>query len=104
MRIKFEKRPEPSKLMQIATPIAAVVLTMIIGAILFDALGFDGQRTIKEFFFTPVLAAYKWQDVATKAAPLIIIALGLSLGNTAKVWNIGVQSRPRARCARGLSA
>ena len=93
MRIKFEKRPEPSKLMQIATPIAAVVLTMIIGAILFDALGFDGQRTIKEFFFTPILASYKWQDVAIKAAPLIIIALGLSLGNTAKVWNIGAEGQ-----------
>jgi general nucleoside transport system permease protein len=93
MRIRFEKRPEPSKLMQIATPIGAVVLTMIIGAILFDALGFDGQRTIKEFFFTPILASYKWQDVATKAAPLIIIALGLSLGNTAKVWNIGAEGQ-----------
>ncbi len=79
--------------MQIATPIGAVVLTMIIGAILFDALGFDGQRTIKEFFFTPILASYKWQDVATKAAPLIIIALGLSLGNTAKVWNIGAEGQ-----------
>lgn len=93
MRIKFEKRPEPSKLMQIATPIAAVVLTMIIGAIMFDVLGFDGQRTIKEFFFTPILASYKWQDVAAKAAPLIIIALGLSLGNTAKVWNIGAEGQ-----------
>lgn len=93
MLIKFEKRPEPSKLMQIATPIAAVVLTMIMGAVLFDALGYDGQNTIKDFFFTPILASYKWQDVATKAAPLIIIALGLSLGNQAKVWNIGAEGQ-----------
>ncbi len=93
MRIRFEKRPEPSKFMQAATPIAAVILTMVIGALLFDALGYDGQRTIKEFFFTPILASYKWQDVATKAAPLIIIALGLSLGNQAKVWNIGAEGQ-----------
>ena len=29
----------------------------------------------------------------TKAAPLIIIALGLSLGNQAKVWNIGAEGQ-----------
>jgi general nucleoside transport system permease protein len=93
MRIKLEKRAEPSRLMLFITPVAAVLLTMVIGAILFDVLGYDGQRTVKEMFFTPVLASYKWLDVATKAAPLILIALGLSLGNTAKVWNIGAEGQ-----------
>jgi general nucleoside transport system permease protein len=93
MRIKFEKRAEPSRLMLFVTPIAAVLLTMVIGALLFDALGYDGQRTVKEMFFTPILASYKWLDVATKAAPLILIGLGLSLCNTAKVWNIGAEGQ-----------
>ncbi|MDE2383005.1 MAG: ABC transporter permease [Alphaproteobacteria bacterium] len=93
MRIRFEKRPEPSNFMRLATPVGAVLLTMVLGALLFDALGYDGQETIKQFFFTPVLASYKWQDVATKAAPLIIIALGLALGNTAKIWNIGAEGQ-----------
>ena len=93
MRIKLEKRAEPSRVMLFATPIVAVILTMIIGAALFDALGYDGQRTVKEIFFTPVLASYKWLDVAARAAPLIIIALGLSLGNQAKVWNIGAEGQ-----------
>jgi general nucleoside transport system permease protein len=93
MRIKLEKRAQQSRTMLILTPIAAVVLTMLIGAVLFDTLGYDGQRTVKEIFFTPVLASYKWLDVATKAAPLILIALGLSLGNQAKVWNIGAEGQ-----------
>ncbi len=93
MHIKFEKRAQPSRFMQVLTPIAAVGLTMAIGAILFDVLGYDGQRTVKEMFFTPVLASYKWLDVATKAAPLILIGLGLSLGNQAKVWNIGAEGQ-----------
>jgi general nucleoside transport system permease protein len=93
MRLKLEKRSQPSRLMLFVTPIAAVLLTMAIGAILFDVLGYDGQRTVKEIFFTPVLASYKWLDVATKAAPLILIALGLSLGNQAKVWNIGAEGQ-----------
>ena len=93
MRIKFEKRAEASRLMLFATPVAAVVLTILIGAALFQMLGYDGLGTVKEIFFTPILASYKWQDVATKAAPLILIALGLSLGNQAKVWNIGAEGQ-----------
>ncbi len=93
MRLKFEKRAEPSRFMLFATPIAAVILTIVFGAILFQVLGYDGLGTVREIFFTPVLASYKWQDVMTKAAPLIIIALGLSLGNQAKVWNIGAEGQ-----------
>jgi ABC-type uncharacterized transport system permease subunit len=93
MRIRLEKRLMPSRFMQVATPIASVLLTMLLGAIIFQLIGFDGPRAIYETFITPIVASYKWQDVATKAAPLIIIALGLSLGNQAKIWNIGAEGQ-----------
>src|SRR6202034_4260459 len=93
MRIRFEKRREPSRLMQAVTPIVAVLLTMVIGAVIFEAIGYDGVRAVKEIFFTPILAPYKWSDVARRAAPLILIALGLCMGNRAKVWNIGAEGQ-----------
>src|SRR5271165_2744975 len=93
MRIRFEKRLTPSRFMQIATPIASVLLTMLLGAIIFELIGFDGPHAIYETFITPIVAPYKWVDVLTKAAPLIIIALGLSLGNQAKIWNIGAEGQ-----------
>ena len=93
MRIRFEKRPELSQTMLVLSPVAAVVLTMIVGAIIFWAIGYDGPRAVEEIFFTPVIASYKWVDVATKAAPLILIALGLTFGNQAKVWNIGAEGQ-----------
>src|SRR5215469_2125270 len=93
MRIRLEKRLTPSRFMQVATPIASVLLTMLLGAVIFQLIGFDGPRAIYETFITPVVASYKWQDVMIKAAPLIIIALGLSLGNIAKVWNIGAEGQ-----------
>ena len=93
MRIRFEKRLAPSRLMLVATPIASVLLTMLLGALIFQLIGFDGPRAIYETFVTPIVASYKWQDVMIKAAPLIIIALGLSLGNIAKVWNIGAEGQ-----------
>ena len=93
MRIRFEKRLTPSRFMQVATPIASVLLTMLLGAVIFELIGFDGPRAIYETFITPIVAPYKWQDVLTKAAPLIIIGLGLSLGNQAKIWNIGAEGQ-----------
>jgi simple sugar transport system permease protein len=104
MRIKLEKRPEPSRLMVVLTPILSVIVTMLLGVIVFDALGIDGQRAVVDIFISPILLSYKWQDVATKAAPLIIIALGLSIGNRANVWNIGAEGQYiiGALCAAGI--
>jgi ABC-type uncharacterized transport system permease subunit len=104
MRLKLEKRAEPSRLMVVVTPIAAVLLTMLIGVVVFDAIGINGQKAVVDIFLTPLLASYKWQDVAVKAAPLIIIALGLSIGNRANVWNIGAEGQYiiGALCAAGI--
>jgi ABC-type uncharacterized transport system permease subunit len=93
MRIRLEKRPELSRTMLALGPVGAVVMTMIVGAIIFEAIGYDGPRAVSDIFFTPILATYKWQDVAAKAAPLILIGLGLTLGNQAKVWNIGAEGQ-----------
>ena len=104
MRLKLEKRPEPSTLMLFVTPVASVLLTLFIGMVVFDLLGINGFRAVIDIFLTPLLASYKWQDVAVKAAPLIIIALGLSVGNRAQVWNIGAEGQYiiGALCAAGV--
>lgn len=104
MRLKLEKRQEPSRLMVVVTPIAAVLLTMLIGIVVFDAVGINGQKAVVDIFLTPLLASYKWQDVAVKAAPLVLIALGLSIGNRANVWNIGAEGQYiiGALCAAGV--
>lgn len=104
MRIKLEKRREPSMAMLVITPIASVVVTMLVGMLVFDALGINGWAAVRDIFLTPLLATYKWQDVALKAAPLVIIALGLSVGNRAQVWNIGAEGQYviGALCAAGM--
>lgn len=105
MRIRFEKRLTPSRFMLIATPIASVLLTMALGSVIFELLGFDGFDAIYQTFITPIVAPYKWEDVFVKAAPLIIIALGLSLGNEAKIWNIGAEGQyvVGALCGAGVA-
>lgn len=93
LQFRLEKRPQPSRFMLYATPLFAVLLTMVLGAVVFSLLGYNGLGAVREIFLTPLTNAYKWQDLAVKAAPLIIIAVGLSIGYRANVWNIGAEGQ-----------
>ena len=95
--ITFVKRPEPSKAWTLATPILAVIVTMILGGLLFAAMGKDPVAAIRTIFwdplFDPQFAAYSRPQLLVKAAPLILIAIGLSLGFKAGIWNIGAEGQ-----------
>jgi ABC-type uncharacterized transport system permease subunit len=93
MRLKFEKRAEPSRLMLFATPVASVLATMIVGAIIFSAIGYNGLNAVYQVFIAPLAQTYKWQDIALKASPLILIGVGLAVGNRAAIWNIGAEGQ-----------
>ena len=93
MRIRFEKRADPSQVMLYLTPVGAVLLTMIVGAIIFSVIGYNGLGAVKEVFLTPLLNPIKWQEVALKASPLILIGVGLAAGNRAAIWNIGAEGQ-----------
>ena len=93
MQFRLEKRPEPSRLMLYLAPVGAVVATGILGAVIFSLIGYDGVGAVREIFLTPILNPLKWQDLAIKAAPLIIIAVGLAIGYRANVWNIGAEGQ-----------
>jgi general nucleoside transport system permease protein len=95
--LRLEKRPSPSRFWQGATPVLAVVLTMIAGGLMFAALGknpFDAIRTIFwDPLFHPQFASYSRPQLLVKAGPLILIAIGLSLGFRAGIWNIGAEGQ-----------
>jgi ABC-type uncharacterized transport system permease subunit len=94
--IRLEKRPEPSRLWSGLTPVVAVFLTMIAGGILFAALGKDPLVAIRTIFWDPLFgafASYTRAQLLIKAGPLILIAIGLSLGFKANIWNIGAEGQ-----------
>lgn len=93
MQLRLERRAEPSRLLQVLAPVAAVLLTVVLGAIIFTLLGYDGVGAVREIFLSPLVNSYKWQDLAVKAAPLIIIGVGLALAYRANVWNIGAEGQ-----------
>lgn len=94
--IQLEKRPSPSRNWTMATPILAVVLTMVAGGILFAFLGKNPFETIRTIFWDPIFgefAFYYRGQLLVKAGPLILIAIGLSLGFRAGIWNIGAEGQ-----------
>lgn len=90
---RLEARQEASQVMRWLTPPLAVLLTIIAGGFLFSALGKDPFEAIRIIFFEPFNLEYSRSQLFIKACPLILIALGLSLGFRANVWNIGAEGQ-----------
>jgi general nucleoside transport system permease protein len=95
--LRLEKRPSPSAFWQAASPFLAVIMTMIAGGIMFWILGKNPFEAIRTIFWDPLfdaqLASYSRPQLLVKAAPLILIAIGLSLGFRAGIWNIGAEGQ-----------
>ncbi len=89
----FEPRPQPSRAMSVASPLLALALTVAAGALLFLALGKDPLRGLQMFFVEPVRSLYALSELSTKATPLLLVALGLSVCFRSNVWNIGAEGQ-----------
>ena len=94
--IRLEKRPQPSRAWSWATPLVAVLATMIAGGLLFAMLGTDPVAAIRTIFWDPIFgefAFYYRGQLLVKAGPLILIAVGLAMGFRAGIWNIGAEGQ-----------
>lgn len=91
--LEWRRRREPSTAMLYLSPLIAIGLTMLMGTIVFTAMGYDGLTAVYDFFLLPLLEPQRWPDLGVKAAPLIMIALGLAIGFRANVWNIGAEGQ-----------
>jgi general nucleoside transport system permease protein len=91
--LKLEARPEPSKTMSVMSPVLALAITVVIGTVLFMLLGKDPLRGLYVFFVEPLKSVYALTELAMKATPLILIALGLAVCFRSNVWNIGAEGQ-----------
>ncbi len=90
---RLEARDEVSRTMTYLAPVMAVVLTLMVGPILFALLGSDPAAAIYTFFVEPLTTVDSLVEIALKASPLILIGIGLSFGFRANVWNIGAEGQ-----------
>ncbi|CAN0652768.1 ABC transporter permease [Nitratireductor aquimarinus] len=93
MRLELIKRPQHSVLFSAISPLIALVLTMIAGAIMFSVLGKNPLDALYYYFIDPLRETWSLHELAIKAAPLILIAVGLSVCFLSNNWNIGAEGQ-----------
>jgi simple sugar transport system permease protein len=93
MRLVLERRAERSTAAAIASPLIAIALTLATMAVLFAALGKNPITALSVYFVEPLTDSYSLVELAVKATPLVMIAVGLSLCYLANVWNIGAEGQ-----------
>lgn len=91
--LTLERRAQPSRLMAWCSPLLAVMLTALCGSILFMAVGKDPVASLQVFFLEPIKDLNGWAEVGVKVAPLLTIAVGLSICFRANVFNIGAEGQ-----------
>jgi len=89
----IEKRLQDSQLMVYLSPLLALLLTLISGALLFALLGRPPLGSLYTFFIAPISDLYGLSELAVKVTPLLLCAIGLTLCFKAKIWNIGAEGQ-----------
>src|ERR1700759_2020333 len=105
MMLKIEPRGVESKFWRYASPLLALLLTGAVSGLIFAAMGRPPGQTVYTFLVVPLLQQDGVQALVVKAAPLIMMGVGLSLAYRANVWNIGTdgQFTLGAICGGGLA-
>ncbi|MCC6204519.1 MAG: ABC transporter permease [Hyphomicrobiales bacterium] len=93
MRIELVRRPQHSALFSALSPFIALALTLIAGVIMFSLLGKNPLEALYYYFIDPLREMWSLHELAIKAAPLILIAVGLSVCYLSNNWNIGAEGQ-----------
>ncbi|HZD91867.1 MAG TPA: ABC transporter permease [Pseudolabrys sp.] len=93
MQLVLERRAERSAWIAVASPLVAIVLTLVTISILFALLGKNPVHALGVYFLDPLTDTYTLSEIAVKASPLVMIAVGLSLCYLANIWNIGAEGQ-----------
>jgi simple sugar transport system permease protein len=93
MQLVLEKRAERSNTIALVSPLIAIGLTIVTMSILFLILGKNPVSALAVYFIDPLTDSYSLQEIAVKATPLVMIAIGLSFCYLANAWNIGAEGQ-----------
>ncbi|QIB35827.1 ABC transporter permease [Ancylobacter pratisalsi] len=93
MALRIERQENVPLIGLIAAPVVALVFTLIVGAVMFVALGQDPLRAFGIYFIDPLLDPWTLQELVVKACPLMLIGIGLAFCYRANRWNIGAEGQ-----------
>jgi general nucleoside transport system permease protein len=93
IRVRLERRQESPLYLQIAIPIAAVIVTLVLCSGLVALSGASVIEAYRLLLFSTFQSGYDIQDTLVKAAPLLFTGLAVAVAFRAKFWNIGAEGQ-----------
>jgi len=101
VQLILEKRAQASHFMHFASPLLAISLTVLLGGVIFSAMGQPPLTALYIYFVDPLTSLWAIEEVLVKAAPLVLIGVALSITFRANVWNIGAEGQLTAGAILG---
>ena len=93
IRVRLERRQESPLYLQIAIPIAAVIVTLVLCSGLVALSGANVIEAYRQLLFSTFESKYDIQDTLVKASPLLFTGLAVLVAFRAKFWNIGAEGQ-----------
>jgi general nucleoside transport system permease protein len=93
MRLSLQARARPARIMLWASPLLAAAGSVIGVCILFAVLGRPPLTALHVLFIAPLESLDQLSELALKATPLLLCAVGIAIACRAEVWNIGAEGQ-----------
>jgi ABC-type uncharacterized transport system permease subunit len=103
--IEVEKRLDVPRWLRFLTPFISLLLAMIVVGIIFVFLGINPFYAYARILGGAFGSLYALSETVTKAIPLMLAGIGLTLAFRARFWNIGAEGQllVGATCATGVA-
>jgi len=86
-------RSERASVMLWVSPLIALALTIVAGALLFAWMGHAPGRVLEMIFWEPLSTRRGWSELGLKATPLILCGVGLAVCFRANIRNISAEGQ-----------
>jgi ABC-type uncharacterized transport system permease subunit len=93
LHIRFVKREKPSRWMSALTPIAAIVIALLLAGLLSFVMGLNPLRVYAGMIEGILASRDGISEVLVKMSPILLCALGVGLAYKASFWNIGAEGQ-----------
>lgn len=101
MRLILEKRADRSPFFAIASPFLALLLTLIAGGLIFVMRGINPLEGLYVYFVEPLTQLWSVEQLIVKAAPLVLIGVGLAVCTWPMSEHRGGRATDHGRDRRG---
>src|SRR3712207_4009201 len=93
MRLELTPRAEVSQVARVLAPVAAFLVAFLLAGFVIWLMGRSPVAAFQVYVAGPLSDPWALQELAVKATPLALVAIGLTYCFRANLWNIGAEGQ-----------